>query len=71
MNIKVAAFTVAQKLNYTIGHRGQKYFNIALVLQDKLLVLQTHTSLLKAYAIKNILGNEFDFRNVHGIMNTK
>ena len=39
--------------------RGQKYLNIALVLQDELLTIFTHpantcTCPLKAYAVKNI-----------------
>ena len=42
-----------------MSHRGQKYFNIALVLQDELLTIFTHpantcTCPLTVYAIENI-----------------
>ena len=68
--LKQAAFNICQvllQIAVTISiipsniYRGQKYFNIALVLQDKRLTIFTHpantcTCPLKAYAIKNIKG---------------
>ena len=55
---KELAFDIGSSLA-AMRHRGQKYFNIALVLQDESLTIftspsNTCTCLLKADAIKNI-----------------